>query len=232
MDLLTPSLLRRALPRLALLALVWFTLSGHVLSGCKGLFKPAIPEPPSGPPIQLDYSSPEATLKTMEKGIQGKGQGASAWLGAFQDSTRPDDQIGYHQYFDSGDLQFFVSACHCEAPSDWRWGQEQAFFLAFIDVRPSDDYAAVFDSIPGLPDDPAQDFEAVLHRSYRVLANSIDGNSTSIIAIGTADLTFTKVPNGQWLVTRWVDHVDPTIGVNPTDPDQLTLGRRRLDSTR
>jgi len=223
--------LRRARPRLALLALVWFTLTGHVFSGCQGLFKPAVPEPPTGPPVQLDYSSPEATLKTMERGMQAKGQGSAAWLGAFADSTRPDDLIGYHQVFDGGDIQFFVSACGCEAPSDWRYSQEQAFFLEFLNVRPSDDYAAKFDSIPAQPDDPPGDTEAVLHRDYQVLANAIDGSSTTIIAIGTADLTFTK-KSSQWLITRWVDHVNPTIGVNPNDPDQLTLGRRRLETTR
>ena len=232
MDLLSRRAIARTLPRLALLALAWFTLSGHVFSGCKGLFKPAVPEPPSGPPIQLDYSSPEATLKTMQEGIQAKGQGASAWLGGFADSTRPDDPIGYHQIFDSADLQFFVSACHCEAPSDWRWLQEQQFYLEFISVRPSDEYSAKFDSLKGLPDDPPGDREAVLHRGYLVTANSVAGSDTTIIGIGTADLTFTKVPSGQWLITRWVDHVDPTIGVNPNDPDQLTLGRRRLESTR
>lgn len=232
MGLLTPRAVRRALPRLALLAIAWFTLSGHVLSGCKGLFKPATPEPPSGPPVQLDYSSPEATLKTMERGMQAKGQGSAAWLGAFQDSTRPDDLIGYHQFFDAGDVQFFATACGCEAPTDWRYSQEQAFFLEFLNVRPSDDYAAKFDSIPANPDDPPGDSPVLLHRSYQVLANALDGSATTIIAIGTADLTFTEVTPAHWLITRWVDHYDPTVGVNPSEPDQLSLGRRRLETTR
>jgi hypothetical protein len=231
MGVLIPRALRHALPRLALMALVWFTLTGHVLSGCKGLFKPATPEPPSGPPVQLNYSSPEATLKTMEDGMQAKGQGSSAWLGAFADSTSFNDPIAYHQVFDSADLQFFTSACHCAAPGDWRFSQEQQFFLDFLNVRPSDTYAAVFDSVPQTPDPPPGDQSALLYRQYKVYANAIDGNATSVIAIGFADLTFTKIgPN--WLITRWVDHVDPSVGVNPTEPDQLTFGRRRLESTR
>jgi len=232
MGVLTPRGVRRALPRLALLALVWFALTGHVLSGCKGLFKTATPEPPSGPPVRLNYSSPEATLLTMESGMEAKGQGLSAWLGAFADSTNPiSDVIGYHQVFDGADLQFFGSACHCEVPTDWRFSQEQQFFLDFLNVRPSDNYAAVFDSVPQTPDPPPGDQSALLYRQYKVYANAIDGNATTVIGIGFADLTFTKIGTN-WLITRWVDHVDPAIGVNPSEPDQLTLGRRRLESTR
>jgi hypothetical protein len=218
-------------PRLALLALVWGALTGHVFSGCKGLFSPAVPEPPSGPPIVLDYRSPEATLRTMAAGIQAKGPGASAWFGAFADSTRPDDGTGYHQFFDQADKSAFESSCGCEAPTDWRLSQEQTFFLEFLNVRPSDDYLAVFDSVETNPDPPAGDTEALLFRRYRVLATSTDGNTTTIIAIGFADLIFTKKASS-WLITRWVDHVDPDVGVNPTDPEQLTLGRRRLEASR
>lgn len=231
MELLTRRALARALPRLGILAIAWFTLSGHALSGCRGLFTPAVPEAPTGPPIVLDFSSPEATLNTMINGIAAKGQGSSAWLGAFQDSTRPDDGIGYHQVFDPADLQLFVSSCGCEAPTDWRYAQEQVFFLEFLNVRPSDVYSAVFDSVETNPDPTPGDAQAVLHRHYRVFASTPDNTSTSIIAIGYADLTFTKL-SGRWLITRWEDHVDPAVGVNPSDQDQLTLGRRRLESTR
>jgi hypothetical protein len=229
MGLLSRAGLRRAWPRMALLACLWATLTGHVFSGCKDLFKPATPEPPSGPPVKLDYSSPEATLRTMERGMAAKGQGSTAWLGAFADSTRPDDLIGYHQIFDPVVLDVFVAACGCEAPTDWRYSQEQVFFLDFLNVRPSDEYAASFDSIPSLPDPPPGDTEALLHRDYHVYASGLDG-STTVIAIGSADLTFT-LKSSQWLLTRWVDHMDPTIGPNPND-ERFTLGRRRLDSTR
>ena len=232
MEALTRRSIIRGLPRLALLALAWCTLTGGVFSGCRGLFTPAIPEPPTGRPIVPDYRSPEATLRTMALGIQAKGQGASAWLGAFADSTRPEDGPAYHQFFDPADLEFDQGTCGCEAPTDWRTSQEQEFYLEFLSVRPSDEYAAIFDSVETRPDPTAGDTEAVLHRRYLVLATALDGNSTQVIAVGFADLTFTKVAAGRWLITRWEDHVDPDVGVNPSDPEQLTLGRRRLESTR
>ena len=228
MDALRPAMRRRSL-RLALLGLAWCLLSGHVFSGCKGLFTPAVPEPPTGKPIVVNYRSPEATLITMQAGIAAKGQGSTAWVGAFADSTRPEDKPAYHHFFAPGDVAVFEAACTCEAPSDWRAPQEQNFFQALLDVRPSDEYAMVMDSIVTLPDPPAEEAQAILYRSYQVLATSPDGNSTLIIARGYAYLTFSK-KGADWLVTGWDDHPDPD--TDPNDPYQLTLGRRRLESTR
>jgi len=227
---LSPTGTGRRLRHLALLAVSWCFMTGAFYSGCKGLFTPAIPEPPSGSPIVPDYRSPEATLNTMKLGIAAKGLGASAWLGAFPDSTRPEEGPAYHQIFDPFDLASFEAACQCDGPSDWRAGQEQNFYLAFIAVRPSDEYAASFEVVEDHPDvDPVGD-TANRYRYYKVLATAPDGNSRLVIAIGFADLTFTK-EGDRWLITRWEDHVDPAIGVNPIDPYQLTLGRRRLEST-
>lgn len=226
MAALTSRVIVRGLPRLALLALAWCTLTGGVFSGCRGLFTPAIPEPPRGEPIVPDYRDPEATLRTMVKGLQAKGDGYSAWLGAFADTAR--DGVDYHQFFDSGDLQYYQGTCGCVAPTDWRAAQEQEFFLDFLQVYPSDERLAIFDPVEEDPDPPAQGDTQLLHRRYRVLATALDEN-TKEIAVGFADLTFTKVGD-RWLITKWEDRVDPDVGVQPLDPDRLTLGRRRLES--
>jgi hypothetical protein len=220
------------LRHLAVLAIGWCMMTGGVFSGCRGLFTPAIPKPPTGPPIVVNYRTPEATLGTMRQGIAAKGQGASAWLGAFPDSLRPEDGPGYHQFFDSADKSFFEGACQCQAPPDWRTSQEQDFYLSLIDVRPGDEYRIDFVPDPTSPDPDPGDTQVLLHRHYVLLANSPDGNSSLIIAIGFADLTFSKVVGDRWLITKWDDHVDPAVGVNPSDPYQLSLGRRRLESTR
>jgi hypothetical protein len=196
-------------------------MTGGVFSGCRGLFAPAIPEPPTGKPIVPHYETVEATLRTMKLAIAAKGQGASAWLGAF-------DEQGYHQDFDDRDVSVFEGAGGV-APKDWGYSQEQNFYLSFIEVRPSDAYVAIFDSVEVDPDPPPTATQALIHRHYRVLANAPDGNSTLIIAIGKADLTFTE-SSGRWLITRWADRVDSTVTEHPDDPWQLTFGRRRLES--
>jgi len=218
-------------PRLALLVIGWGVLTGHVFSGCRDLFTPAVPEPPTGQSIVLNYRSPEATLNTMEAGIVAKGRGSQAWLGGFADSTQPSETPAYHQFFDSGDVGLFEAACGCEAPPDWRASQEQNFFQAFIEVRPSDDYVLVLEPRAEQPDPQPGATQIVLYRQYQVLATAPDGNSTLIIATGLADLTFT-LRGSDWLITRWDDHVNPDVGVNPSDPYQVSLGRRRLESTR
>lgn len=216
----------RAWPRLALLALAWATLTGGVFSGCRGLFTPAVPERPVGPPIILNYRDPEATLRTMAQGLQAKDVGAAAWVGAFADSNAPEDGPGFHHIFDPDD----VRVCACTAPTIWRLSQEQLFYLEFLKLSSSADYVAVFDSVDATPDPPPTDDQAILYRHYRVLASEQDGN-TSVIAVGFADLTFRKIGT-DWLITRWVDHVDPDVGSSPLDPEQLTLGRRRLEYAR
>lgn len=229
MDLLSRRARARMLPRLVLLAIAWFTLSGHVLSGCNGLFKPAVPDPPTGPPVLLDYSSPEATLKTMEQGIAAKGQGASAWKGAFADSVSPSDDFGYHQIFDPEVLAAFVQSGGT-APLDWGWPQEENFYLVFINsVHPSDNFEAKFDSLDFPQDPPRGADEALLYRGYKLVARPVEGGDSTIIAIGTADLTFKRTRTNQWLIARWVDHFDPAVGLIPADQEQVTLGRRRLD---
>lgn len=205
-------------------------MTGGVFSGCKGLFTPAIPprpDPGSIPPP--NYASPESTLKTMKNGLAAKAQGSGHWLGAFADSSAPGVP-GYHQFFDPFDVDAFVTNCGCQAPSDWSLPQEQTFYFQFLGVRPGDTYGAVFDSVDSNPDPLPASTQAILHRHYLVIATSPDGNSTLIIAIGYADLTFAKVGD-RWLIRRWDDHVDPAVGVNPVDPYQLTLGRRRLESS-
>jgi hypothetical protein len=223
---LTSARWRRRIVSLTLLVMGWCTMTGGVFSGCKGLFTPATPEPPSGQPIVPHYESVESTLRTMKLGLAAKnGQGASAWTGAF-------DETGYHQDFDPRDLAFYESSCQCEAAKDWGFAEEQQFYRSFIEVRPSDDYLATFDPMPENPDDEPGSTHALIHRHYQVLANSPGGNATTIIAIGSADLTF-DLKDGKWLITRWGDRVDSTVAgtVNPNDPWQLTLGRRRLEST-
>jgi hypothetical protein len=163
----------------------------------------------------------------MVAGMQAKGPGASAWLGAFSD----EEGARYRQIFDAADFTAYQNACACQGPTEWGLAQENTFFLEFLNVRPSDTYVAEFDSVESNPDPPAGDSEALLYRRYQVFAFSADGNSTTIIAVGFANLTFTRLPTG-WLITRWEDHVDPEIGAYPVNPDLLSLGRRRLESSR
>ena len=202
--------------------MAWCAVTGGVFSGCKGLFTPAIPEPPSGAPIVNHYETVDSTLATMALAIGAKDQGRTAWLNAF-------DQNDYHQEFDDRDLAAFKSACQCAGPEDWTFPQEQIFYQDFISVRP-EEYTAVFSPLDWNPDPQAGSTETLVHRGYKVVAHSPNGTDSLIIATGTADLTF-HLTDGKWLIKHWADRLDSTVGVNPTDTWQLSFGRRRLEST-
>lgn len=232
MAALAPRPIVRGLARLALLALVWCTLTGGVFSGCRGLFTPAIPEPPKGDPVILNYRSPTLTLLTMAEGMRAKTDGRAAWLGAFADSSRPEDGPAYHQFFDDRDVVNFRRASGgLEPPADWRLDLEEEFFLDFLNLRPSDDYRAAFEPVEQVPDPATFEDVVTLYRHYQVDAIGLDETARTI-AIGYAYLTLTRVSTDRWLITRWQDGIDPQIGDLPSDSDLQTLGRRRLESTR
>lgn len=219
--------------RIAVLALCWFTLTSGVFSGCNGLFTPAVPEPPTGNPIVANYRSPEAALQTMALGIAAKAEGRAAYLGAFADSTSPSDSAGYHQVFDPTVVDFWKQTSGRTPPSDWDFSLEQSFFLKFVaTIYPGHEFIAIFE-LGDRPDPdpvPTEPNRVELYRRYTVFAVSPADNSTSIIAIGLANLTFRRFPGERWLITRWEDRLDPAVGAIPAEQDQLTLGRRRLDS--
>lgn len=218
----------RRLMRLALLALVWGTLTGGVFSGGCHLFTPAVPETPTGPPIVVDYTTPEAALRTMARGMAGKAQGQQAWLGAFADPSR-GDSVDYVCVFDPADLAYYQQVCQCTVSPDWRGvRREDQFYTAYIGLRPNEEYSVVFDSLDTDPDQPPVDHKAIRYRHYEVSATDPDSRTRLVIGIGIARLTFTEVAANHWAISRWEDQVDPEVGVNPTEEYMLTLGRRRM----
>ena len=47
------------------------------------------------------------------------------------------------------------------------------------------------------------------------------GSNSETLAIGYADLTFIKSKTGErWVIARWQDRVDPTVGPNPSSGNQ------------
>ena len=201
--------LARAVPALALTALL-------AAGGCD-YFRPADPEPPGGTAIPLDYSDPDATLRTMALGIGDKARtnGASAYAGAFAD--------GFQHQFWPDDVQRWESSFGRPAPV-WNVLLERNFYTQFAALR-GDNYL-----LEWLPDDTRPDVvdlaEASIHRHYLITTETEDSVPPGYLAVGYADLTFVKSPQGEWLITRWEDRLDP--GADPNEPEQVTLGLRRL----
>lgn len=187
-------------------------------------FRPAEPEPPSTlTSFVPDYGSPDSTLATIAKALADKGRtiGATAYAGAFAESLA-GSIAGYHHIFWPQD----VADWNRVPPGDWDFNLEQTFYTRFIRLFPNAYH------VEWTPDDLNPDNSganaATIHRKYQVTAHAADGTRIGFIAVGFADLTLLRFPDGNWRIVRWEDRRDPD--ADPNDSDQRTLGLRRLNT--
>jgi hypothetical protein len=184
------------------------------------------PAPPGAVP---SYAAPESCLRAMQIGIERKDAiGASIYLEALADTAR--DGRGFHAFFDPLEL-YLYSAGGGTVPPDWGPGHESLFIEVFFRSYP-DPYVMQWLEEPGYPiANEVNDGEtAVLHRRYMVWARRQADGESRLIAVGYATLVFARISASRWALVRWEDHVDPTIGVLPADPDQRSFSYRRLFS--
>jgi hypothetical protein len=202
-------------------------LAALALAGC-GLFKPTSPEVGNtGTTLLVSYADPENCLKYMAIGIERKDNvGLTAYIGALADSLGGDG-VGFHAYFDAAVWNAYTGL----KPADWDLDHEETqFYPAFIALRTDSlDMQWLPDEQHPL-DETIDSDHVILHRQYKVLA--ISATESLLIAIGYADLYFTRISASRWALTRWQDRVDPAIGVNPTNEMWRTFGYWRLNATR
>lgn len=196
-----------------------------LVAGC-GLFEPTSPEVGStGEVLLANYSDPESCLAYMALGVERKDNvGLTAYIGALADSA--SDGVGFHAFFDAAVWNAYTGI----KPDDWTLSYEETqFYPAFIALR-SDSYDMRWLPDEQHPLDETIDSDhVILHRKYEVYALST--NESLLIAVGFADLYFTRVSASRWVLTRWQDRVDPDIGVNPADEMWRTFGYWRLNAT-
>jgi hypothetical protein len=214
--------------RQAALALAVLALAAAA-AGCVNPFTPATPEPPSGQGVVEDFATPDGVLTTMEAAIADRGpSGRSAYYDALADSTDPSRSAFYAFHFPPVIDDWRLNA-HRDPPPVWDIRLEKLFYDYLINIRPTFTYRFSFspDNTTSPKDDKGPD-DALLHRYYLLHATS--GPIEQDLAVGYADLYLRRF-NGRWYLVRWEDRVDPAYGVNPSDPDNRSMGWRRLDST-
>lgn len=198
-------------------------LAALLLAGC-GLFELTSPEVGDGGSTLLaSYADPESCLKYMAIGIERKDNvGLTAYIGALADST--NDGVGFHAFFDAAVWNAYTGV----RPDDWDLDHEETqFYPAFISLRSDTlDMSWLPDEDHPL-DEIVDDNHVILHRKYQVMA--ISSTTSLLIAVGYADLHFTRVSASRWALARWQDRVDPDIGVNPENEMWRTFGYWRLN---
>lgn len=214
---------RWRIPVLALLALM--------AGACVNPFKPADPEPPDADGVVEDFRTPEDVLNTIAAALQNRTtNGANAYLHAFAESTLAGDRA-FRAHYDGGVKSTWQSANSQSAPEPWDLSLERNLHSSIsVIAPPADVYLFQWEEDPDSPNDetPADSDTALFHRHYTLFAVPLEGNPRKI-AIGLADLSFQN-KDGRWSIFRWVDRVDPDVGVNPVDPDQRTMSWLRLES--
>jgi hypothetical protein len=197
--------------------------------GCD-YFKPTQPEPPSNAQSFVpNYSSPDSTLATIARSIEDKGItiGGVAYGQAFAAPTSGSPSA-YQQFFDPIDLAGWQSVTGRQAP-EWGYDLEQTFYRSFVRLR-NDHYVCTWAQDQLNPDSSGTNPDFIkISRHYLVVSTTQDGQQTSFIAIGFADLYFLRYPDSAWRITAWKDRRDPN--ADPKDPEQQSLGRRRLNTT-
>jgi hypothetical protein len=201
--------------------------SGGLLAGCVNFFRPGEPQPPpgsSGARIPLQYTSPAATLNTIKAAISAKGSGnaRAAYIGAFANTTT--DGVSFSATFDPVVVER-RRASGRTVPT-WTLELEENFYSRFVLLR-SAAYDLRWSEHPTAGSDEVGDDDATLHRRYEVFLADEAGSTLGRIAVGLVDLTFRKV-DGRWAIVLWEDRLDAA--ADPNDPDEISLGERRLET--
>jgi hypothetical protein len=204
----------------AALALAWGA------AGCN-YFKAAQPEAPTEAPFTPSYVTAEATLETIAEAVADKAVtiGLTAYLGAFAESTSVSTPA-YYATFWSTDAASWVASGH--TVPDWTIREEKNFYIKLANLQDAP-YELQWAPDNDQPDDESNPDVFHWHRHYLLRTLDNAGNGISTQAIGFADLTIVRYPDGNWRIARWDDRLDPA--ADPNDPEQMTIGRRRLNTT-
>ena len=202
---------------------------GLVLGACVNPFKPADPELPDASAVLEDFSWPDSVLSTMERALETRStNGAGAYIRAFAESTQFGDRA-FRAYYDGAVKANWQSSTNLTAPEPWDSKLEQNVHTQISGLRSSFAYDWQWSEDTGSPknEDPALADTVLYHQKYELWAS--DGSTQERIVVGFADLSFQK-KEGRWSLFRWVDRVDPTVGVTPAKPDERTMSWWRLES--
>ena len=202
---------------------------GLALGACVNPFKPADPELPEAGAVIENFSWPDSVLDTMDRALETRTtSGAGAYIRAFAESTQFGDRA-FRAFYDGPVKDNWQASTHQTAPEPWDLRLEQNVHTKIAGLRPTFAYRWEWTEDTGSPkdEDPALADTVLYHRHYDLFASS--GTAEERIAVGFADLSFQK-KEGRWSLFRWVDRVDPAVGVTPAKTDERTMSWRRLES--
>lgn len=199
-------------------------------AGCTNPFLPAHPEQPSGEGVVENFTTPEKLLETLSAAYRVRGvSGQIAYYDAIGDSTSTTT-AGFFAFHAPAVVNAWHADTGIDPPAVWDRDKEKAFFDYLSGRFEGYTYSLVWsvDDLSSLPPQQPDGYD-LLRQHYELVATSADETLYQLVAVGYADLYFQKV-GARWALTRWEDRVDPDYGVEPVDPDNVSMGARRLES--
>ena len=203
-------------------ALLWTAAVVLAITGCRNPFLPAQPAPPGVEgetvAVPMDFSSPELLFSTLTTAVNVKnqGNGVAAYIAAFADSET--QHVGLRIEFDPA-VVAEREGRGIPVPV-WQRSYEVEFYK-HLSALADGDYSLSLTAT--LSDDTTDPLHQVFNREYSLISTGTDGASTTLLASGWAEIEmrFVEEPAGQWVITRWTDHL-----LNPADPDPANPGQR------
>lgn len=166
------------------------------------------------------FHTPDDVLNTLARAIDSKSSaGALLYVQAFSDPTA---NIGTHTFraeYDPAVLAAWQASANETAPQDWGLALERKVPRVLFEIRPQHTYNFSWAPEPTAADDQIAGDIALIHRHYTLVASSASDPTGEIIALGSCDLSLERA-RGRWSIFRWVDHVDPSAGVNPANDER------------
>ena len=202
----------------------WLSATGAL--GTCDFFRPAVPESPTRKPLIPNYSTPDSTLRWLAKGIEDKSgsNGQDVYMGAFAESTlaNPGDRRAFYALFDVRDL---LDQPNWDPNRIWNKDLERVMYSDLV-RKFANPYVMTWELYAPPGNESGGTDDSLLHRKYRIMQVTAGGDS-SPVAIGAADLHFVRSRDAanRWVIALWED-----FHTRDPDSDQITLGKRRLET--
>ncbi len=217
---------RHLIPSLLALALA--------VAGCTNPFLPAKPEPPTSGGITERYSTPDETLNTIAeafrvRGVAGQRAINNALAGT---STDPADSAFYARPSAEA-LAAWLGDHSGVTPTDpWTRKEERSCFDYLCASNSGLTYIFNWTADNSRSDPDTTNLPVgvkYIRRHYELEVRDANDDVVTIYAIGNADLWFQKVGT-RYLLYRWDDFYDLSVGLNPSNADEVCMTVRRMES--
>lgn len=205
-----------------------------VAGGCTNPFLPAKPEPPVSGGIVERYTTPDETLNTIAEAFRVRGvAGQRAINNALGDNaTNTADSAFYAKPSLAAQAAWLAEHPGVTPTDPWTRKEERTCFDYMAGSFSGYTYILSWTVDRSRSDPDTTNLPPnvkYIRRHYELEVRDGNDDVVTIAAIGNADLWFQLVGT-KYLLYRWDDYYDLTVGLSPSNSDEVSMTVRRLES--